>query len=155
MAAKQKITDLVTEMVAQILQEAGLELVDVEYKKEGANWFLRVFIDRAEDTVDLDDCALVSEALSVKLDERDPIPNAYFLEVSSAGAERPLKTDQDFNRAISKRVHVTFYEPFAGVKFMEGMLKRYEKGQLEMIVDEQTVVVPTDKIAGARLALEW
>ena len=155
MAAKQKITDRVIEMVAPILQEAGLELIDVEYKKEGANWFLRVFIDRLSGAVDLDDCALVSEALSVQLDERDPIPNAYFLEVSSAGAERPLKTERDFERAISKRVHITFYEPYAGVKFMEGTLTHYEQDQLEMVVDEQPVLVPTDKIAGARLAIEW
>ncbi len=155
MATKQKITDLVTEMVAPILQASELELIDVEYKKEGANWFLRVFIDRESGAVDLDDCALVSEALSIKLDEKDPIPSAYFLEVSSAGAERPLKTERDFIRAISKRVHITFYEPYAGVKFMEGTLMRYEKEQLEMEVDDQTVVIPTDKIAGARLALEW
>ncbi len=155
MATKQKITDLVTEMVAPILQASELELVDVEYKKEGANWFLRVFIDRASGAVDLDDCALVSEALSVKLDEKDPIPNAYFLEVSSAGAERPLKTEKDFERSIGKRVHVTFYEPYVGVKFMEGTLLRYQKDQLEMKVDEQTVEIPTEKIAGARLALEW
>ena len=155
MATKQKITDLVTEMVAPILQASELELVDVEYKKEGANWFLRVFIDRASGAVDLDDCALVSEALSVKLDEKDPIPNAYFLEVSSAGAERPLKTEKDFERSIGKRVHVTFYEPYVGVKFMEGTLLRYQKDQLEMEVDDQTVEIPTEKIAGARLALEW
>ena len=155
MATKQKITDLVTEMVAPILQASELELVDVEYKKEGANWFLRVFIDRASGAVDLDDCALVSEALSVKLDEKDPIPNAYFLEVSSAGAERPLKTEKDFERAIGKRVHITFYEPYAGVKFMEGTLLRYQKDQLEMEDDDQTVEIPTEKIAGARLALEW
>ena len=155
MAAKQKITDLVIEMVAPILQDAGLELVDVEYKKEGANWFLRVYIDRMDKAVDLDDCALVSEALSVKLDERDPIPNAYFLEVSSAGAERPLKSEQDFRRAVGKRVHMTFYEPFAGAKSLEGMLARYEREALEVLVEEQSVTVPTDKIAGARLAIEW
>lgn len=155
MAAKQKITDLVTQMVTPFLQEAGLELVDVEFKKEGANWFLRVFIDHPERAVDLEDCALVSEALSVQLDERDPIPNAYFLEVSSAGAERPLKSERDYERAVGKRIHISFYEPFVGEKFLEGMLIRYDQGQLELGVDDNSILIPTEKIAGAHLAIEW
>lgn len=85
-----KITDIVTELVQPILVDLHLELVDIEYVKEGKNWFLRLFIDK-DTGVDIEECGLVSERLSEKLDEIDPIPHNYFLEVSSPGAERPLK----------------------------------------------------------------
>ena len=85
-----KIKTTVEEMVQPYLDEHGFELVDVEYVKEGSNWFLRVFVDK-DGGIDIDDCGLISEHLSQKLDENDPIPTAYFLEVSSPGAERPLK----------------------------------------------------------------
>ncbi|PWI58216.1 ribosome maturation factor RimP [Sulfoacidibacillus thermotolerans] len=155
MAAKQKVTDLVAEMVAPVLREAGLELVEVEYKKEGANWILRVFLDRPGGAVDLDDCAHVSETLSTALDEVDPIPNAYFLEVSSAGAERPLKTERDFERAVGKRVFLSFYEPLDGKKNIEGTLLSFSDEVLRVEEDGAVFAVPKEKIAAARLALVW
>ncbi len=155
MAAKQKVTDLVAEMVAPVLREAGLELVEVEYKKEGANWILRVFLDRPGGAVDLDDCAHVSETLSVALDEADPIPSAYFLEVSSAGAERPLKTVRDFELAVGKRIFVSFYEPVDGRKNVEGTLIAYTDELLRVEENTVVIVVPKDKIAAVRLALVW
>ncbi|MHB1627794.1 MAG: ribosome maturation factor RimP [Bacilli bacterium] len=155
MAAKQRVTDLVAEMAAPVLQEAGLELVEVEYKKEGANWILRVFIDRPLGVVDLDDCVHVSESLSTALDEADPISSAYFLEVSSAGAERPLRTERDFERALGKRVFVSFYEPFGGRKTLEGTLLGYADGLLDMEIDADKIQVPRDKVATARLAIAW
>lgn len=86
----KKVTDTVQVMAQPILDDLQLELVDIEFVKEGQNWFLRVFID-SENGVDIEECAKVSEALSEKLDEADPITQNYFLEVSSPGAERPLK----------------------------------------------------------------
>ncbi len=153
--AKLKVTDLVTEMVTPILEEHELDLVDVELKKEGANWFLRVYIDKPSGYVDLDDCSVVSEALSAKLDATDPIPNAYFLEVSSAGAERPLKRPEDFTKAIGKRVYVSFYEPWNGRKSVEGILMEYGDGLLVINEDNEPVRVPVEKVAGARLAITW
>lgn len=153
--AKQKVADLVREMALPILTERGLELVEVEYKKEGANWMLRVFMDRQGGAVDLDDCATVSEDLSRLLDERDPIPNAYFLEVSSAGAERPLKRSRDYELAVGRRVHLSFYEPFAGQKAIEGRLLAYDGVRLDVEEDNGTILVPVDKVASARLAIEW
>lgn len=86
------VVETVTEMVTPILDEQNFELVEVEFVKEGKSWFLRVFIDK-EGGIDIEECAFVSEKLSEKLDaaDPDPIPQAYFLEVSSPGAERPLK----------------------------------------------------------------
>lgn len=86
-------------MVTPILDREGFELVDIEFVKEGKNWFLRVFIDK-ENGIDIEECALVSEQLSEAMDalDPDPIPQAYFLEVSSPGAERPLKKKQTMKR---------------------------------------------------------
>ncbi len=117
----KKVTDLVSEIVTPIIDKLSLELVDVEFKKEGPNWFLRVFID-SDKGVDLEDCGQVSEQLSEKLDELDPIDQAYFLEVSSPGAERPLKKEKDIKKAIGKNVHVTTYEPIDGEKNLKDCL---------------------------------
>lgn len=85
------ITSKIEELVVPILQELNLELVDIEYVKEGRDWFLRIYIDTPTGRIDIEQCAQVSEKLSEKLDEVDPITDNYFLEVSSPGAERPLK----------------------------------------------------------------
>ncbi len=117
-----KVIETTEELVQPILVEKDLELVDIEYVKEGKNWFLRVFIDKPGG-VDITECGMVSEQLSEKLDETDPIKEAYFLEVSSPGVERPLKTKQDFDDSIGKNVYVTLYEPIDGEKAYEGILK--------------------------------
>ena len=98
---EQKVVDVVSEMVQPILDGLQLELVDVEFVKEGQNWFLRVFID-SDKGVDIEECAKVSEALSEKLDEADPISQNYFLEVSSPGAERPLKKKLILKKHLEK-----------------------------------------------------
>ena len=104
------VVETVTEMVTPILDEQNFELVEVEFVKEGKSWFLRVFIDK-EGGIDIEECAFVSEKLSEKLDaaDPDPIPQAYFLEVSSPGAERPLKKESDYEKALGDYVHVSLY----------------------------------------------
>ncbi|KEO82971.1 ribosome maturation factor RimP [Tumebacillus flagellatus] len=149
---KRKVTDIVEELAAPIVEGEGLELVDVEYKKEGANWFLRVFIDKPEG-VDIDDCSRVSEKLSDMLDEVDPIPDSYFLEVSSPGAERPLKKPADFERSIGKQVYITTYEPVDGQKTFEGVLSGYDGDVVTITEAKKTVTLPAERIASARLAV--
>ncbi|MFB5191465.1 ribosome maturation factor RimP [Alicyclobacillus fastidiosus] len=154
---KERVTDIVERLVTPIAEAQHVELVDVEYKKEGANWYLRVFIDKPEG-VDIDDCSRVSEQLSEQLDIVDPIPNAYFLEVSSPGAERPLKKPADFARAVGEYVHISLYEPLDGQKAFEGVLRNYEESELTLEVRVKTrskeVTIPTEKIAQARLAVQ-
>jgi len=153
-----KVTELVEGMVEPILQELHLELVDVEYVKEGPNWFLRVYIDK-ESGVDIDECAAVSEKLSEKLDEVDPIPENYFLEVSSPGAERPLKKDKDFEKAIGKNVYIKTYEPIENAKEFEGVLKGFDGKTVTVEVKiktrTKTFELPYEKVAKARLAVSF
>ncbi|HLQ87630.1 MAG TPA: ribosome maturation factor RimP [Enterococcus sp.] len=153
-----KITDIVTELVQPILVDLHLELVDIEYVKEGKNWFLRLFIDK-DTGVDIEECGLVSERLSEKLDEIDPIPHNYFLEVSSPGAERPLKKEADFVKAVNKSVHVKTYEPIDGEKEFEGKLLEFSNGFLKIEIKIKTrtkiVEIPFEKVAKARLAITF
>lgn len=154
----KKVTEVVTELAQPIIEQLGLELVDVEYVKEGKDWFLRVFIDN-ESGIDLEQCAAVSERLSEILDEKDPIENLYFLDVSSPGAERPLKKEQDFLKAIGKQVNIKTYEPIQDEKKFEGKLISYnaEEVQLELTIKtrKKMITIPTQKIASARLAVTF
>ncbi|MEZ2715188.1 ribosome maturation factor RimP [Niallia circulans] len=153
-----KVTEIVEEMVHPILDELHLELVDVEYVKEGPNWFLRVYIDK-DTGVDIDECAVVSEKLSEKLDEVDPISENYFLEVSSPGAERPLKKDKDFEKAIGKNVYIKTYEPIEKEKTFEGVLTAFDGKTVTVEVKIKTrkkmIEIPYEKVAKARLAVSF
>jgi len=153
-----KVTEVVEELATPIFQELGLELVEIEYLKEGKSWFLRVYIDK-DNGVDIEDCGLVSEKLSEKLDELDPIPHNYFLEVSSPGAERPLKKDKDFQKAIGKNVSIKTYEPIDGEKRFEGKLLEFDGQHLKIEIKIKTrkkiMEIPYEKIATARLAITF
>ncbi|MDR7236287.1 MULTISPECIES: ribosome maturation factor RimP [Neobacillus] len=153
-----KVTEVVEEIATPIFQELGLELVEIEYLKEGKSWFLRVYIDK-DNGVDIEDCGLVSEKLSEKLDELDPIPHNYFLEVSSPGAERPLKKDKDFQKAIGKNVFIKTYEPIDGEKSFEGELLEFNgqhlKIEMKIKTRKKTIEIPYEKVANARLAVSF
>lgn len=96
-----KVPSLIEELAKPIVDELNLELVDIEFVKEGRNWFLRVYVDTPEGGIDIDQCAQVSERLSLLLDEKDPITQNYYLEVSSPGAERPLKKILIFKKQLA------------------------------------------------------
>jgi len=154
------ITSKIEELVTPILQELSLELVEIEYLKEGQDWFLRVYIDTPSGRIDIEQCAQVSEKLSEILDEVDPINENYFLEVSSPGAERPLKKEKDFEQAVGKHVYIKTYEPVNGAKEFEGTLVSYsaEDGILiEVRVKTRRVKIniEKEKIALARLAIDF
>nr|WP_057913380.1 ribosome maturation factor RimP [Peribacillus muralis] len=154
----KKVTEVVEELALPVLEELELELVEVEYVKEGKSWFLRVYIDK-ETGVDIEDCGNVSEKLSEKLDEVDPIPQNYFLEVSSPGAERPLKKEKDFLNAIGKNVYIKTYEPILDEKEFEGILTSYDGKEVSLEVRiktrKKTIVIPFEKVAKARLAITF
>lgn len=153
-----KVIEVVEQIALPIIESFQLELVDVEYVKEGKDWFLRVYIDK-DSGVDIEDCGLVSEQLSVKLDEIDPIPHNYFLEVSSPGAERPLRKAEDFKKAIGKNINIKTYAPIDGDKMFEGKLLQFdgEKVIIEIMVKtrKKTIEIPYDMIANARLAVSF
>ncbi|WP_282941870.1 ribosome maturation factor RimP [Paenibacillus sp. RC67] len=147
-----QIKPIVESLLQPFLDENSFELVDVEYVKEGSNWFLRVYVDK-EGGIDIDDCGRISEFLSEKLDENDPIPTAYFLEVSSPGAERPLKKVQDYYKAVGQHVFVTTYEPLDGLKEFEGTLLSFDEQTVVVEIGKKKHEIPYNKVASARLAI--
>ncbi|AEI44299.1 ribosome maturation factor RimP [Paenibacillus mucilaginosus] len=147
-----QIKSTVEELVRPFLDDNGFELVDIEYVKEGGNWFLRVYVDK-EGGIDIDDCTRVTEYLSAKLDEKDPIPDAYFLEISSPGAERPLKKTQDYHKAVGEHVFITTYEPVNGLKEFEGTLTSFDEQTVVVTVGKKEHSIPFAKVASARLAI--
>ena len=154
-----KVTSYITEIATPIALELGLELVEVEFVKEGRDHFLRVYVDTPQGGIDIEQCVQVSERLSELLDENDPIEENYYLEVSSPGAERPLKKRQDFENAIDKFIFVKTYEPVKDLKEFLGYLRAYNEQYLEIEIRiktrKLTVQIELAKIAQARLAIDF
>lgn len=148
-----KVEDIISEMADPLIEEIGLELVDVQFVKEGSEWYLRIFIDK-EDGINLDDCVDVSNLISEKLDENDPITQAYHLEVSSPGVERPLKKTKDFIRFKGSLVEIKIYSALNGKKNFVGTLDEVNEEEISIIENEEKIVIPREKIAKANLAWE-
>ena len=124
-----KVTELVSALAAPLVEAAGCSLWDVEYVREAGQWFLRVYIDK-EGGVSINDCEAVSRPLSDALDEADPIEGSYVLEVSSAGADRPLKKPEHFAAFLGTEVEVRLYRAVDGRKDHVGTLSGYENGDV-------------------------
>lgn len=147
----------VEQLLHPILTERELTLFDIEFVRERNDNFLRIYIDKPGG-VDLDECSIVSERLSEKLDEEeDLIKGAYYLEVSSPGAERPLKTKQDLIDHVGENVFVSLYVHIDGEKQYEGTLLNVENNVITIEYrfkhTKKQVEIPYDKIAKARLAV--
>lgn len=126
----REIEALITELMEPILKDTDITLVDVEYVRE-KDWYLRIFIDKPEG-VEIDDCQLVSEKLTAVLDEKDPIQDKYFLEVSSPGIDRPLKKDKDFVDAYGSKVDISFHAPWENMKLLVAVLVGHDDEFVEV-----------------------
>lgn len=151
-----KITERVEEIVAPIVESLGFELVDVEYVKEGPDYYLRIAIDKLGG-IDIADCALASEHISEVMDKEDPITEAYFMDVSSPGAERPLKKEKDYENAVGNNIYVKLYEPIAGDKEWIGILEQYNEEFItinaKIKTRTKTIEIDRKKIAKIRRAV--
>ncbi|MCX7843551.1 MAG: ribosome maturation factor RimP [Clostridia bacterium] len=147
--AKKRVEDIVAALAQPIVDKHLFELVDVEFVKEGANWYLRVYIDKPSG-VTIDDCQVISEGLSEVLDKEDPIEQSYFLEVSSPGLERPLKKDSDFEKYKGETVEVKLFEAIEGKKVFEGELLGLADNHVELKIGNDFASFDRDKIALVR-----
>lgn len=149
-------------LVLPILEANQFELVDVEYVKEGANWYLRIYIDK-EGGIAVDDCELVSRTLSDRLDEKDFIPDSYVLEVSSPGLGRQLKKEKDFTRSLGEEVEIKLYKAMKqevngkilSVKELRGFLTGFDEEKIMVKIEEETFNIARNEIAIIRLALDF
>lgn len=149
-----KITDLVTDLARPVVEANGCSLWDVEYIKEAGSWYLRLYIDK-EGGVSIDDCEAVSRGVDPLLDEADPIQDAYTFEVSSAGADRPLKKPEHFAAFLGAEVDVKFYQAVNGQKSCTGILAGYQDGDVTLTLGNKTVTFPKKEIAFVRLHVRF
>jgi ribosome maturation factor RimP len=150
---KAKLLELIREGAEPMLEEMGYELVDMEFVKEGSNWYLRLYIDK-ERGVDLEDCERASRSLSALLDRKDWISVPYFLEVSSPGIERTLKRDKDWIRFNGALVNVHLFAAMEGRKVYQGALGEVSDRELCLNTGDGEIRLPRDQIALVRLAWE-
>lgn len=140
------------------IKEMNLELYDLEYVKEGNDYYLRVYLDK-KDGIDLNDIVDASKELSELLDREDPIKDEYFLEVSSPGAEKPLKTREQLMNALDEYIRIEFINPKEGFDFVEGYLLSFEDDVLEVqyLVKnvKKKIEVDYENIKKARLAIKF
>ena len=127
---REEVEKFIAGLVTPLLEGTDITLADVEYVRE-KDWYLRVFIDKPEG-IDIDDCQFISEKLAEVLDEKDPIKEKYYLEVSSPGIDRPLKKDRDFAANYGKKVDIQFYSPFEGNKELRATLLSHTDAEIQV-----------------------
>ena len=150
--AEDRIITAVENFAEPVLEDMGLELVEVQFRRESGGWILRLFIDH-EDGVTVDDCASVSRQISAYLEVEDCIDYAYSLEVSSPGLERPLKRKKDFIRFSGRKARIKLKEPVDGQRIFLGMLGAVNGNILLLDVDGRQMKIAFDAIQRARLSL--
>ncbi len=155
MSKRETYEQKTEELLLPIVRQHGFELVDVEYVREGGNWYLRAYIDKPGG-ITVDDCELVSRALDELLDEKDFIEESYILEVSSPGLGRPLRKDKDFERSIGEEVEVKTFKAISHQKEFTGILKEYDKDSITIEMENQeTMRFARADIALVRLAFDF
>lgn len=149
-----KIEDLVLKMAEPFAKNEGVEIYDVEFKKEGKDWFLRVYLF-SQEGITIENCEAVSRALSDELDKTDPIEQSYYLEVSSPGIDRVLSKDKHFEGALGEKIDVKLFEALNGEKTISGILEKYEGKTIYLKLEEETLKIEKNKVSQARVSFEF
>jgi len=159
--AKKKVTQIVSDELTPFLEENGYSLFNVEFIKEGKEWFLRVYIEHApvdgcwpEQAVGILDCEKVSTFLSERLDTLDPIEQNYYLEVSSPGLDRPLLSQADYDRFTGEQVEILLYKAIDGRKTITGILEGLKQGMVIVTdLQEKKYELPLDQVSKTKLTV--
>ena len=149
-----KVTEQVWSLAEPVVFRNGCEIWDVEYLKEAGQWFLRLYIDKPEGGVSINDCESISRELDKLLDEADPIAESYIFEVSSAGAERALKRPGDFSRFMGANVEVKLYRPLDGAKAFTGKLTGYDNGDVTIETAAGELRLEKKQVASVHLRID-
>lgn len=142
------------ELLLPIVEACEVEIYDVEYVKEGSDFYLRAYIDKPGG-VDILDCEKVSRALSDKLDEVDFIEDAYILEVSSPGLGRTLKKEKHFLKSMGQEVELKTYKPIDKCKEFVGILENYDQGNVTLKMEDKTVTFQKADVALVKLTIDF
>lgn len=135
MSNKKNIVKNIEELVIPILKELGFELIDIEFQKQRNDWFLRIYIDKIGG-ITIDDCETVSKKVDRYLDDLDLITHSYYLEVSSPGLDRPLKTDMQLKKHLGEKVEVKTYKPINGKRKHIGILENFDENSILIITED-------------------
>ena len=155
MSRREEYEQKAEALLAPIVEEAGFELVDVEYVKEAGKWYLRGYIDKPGG-ITVNDCEAVSRIFSDRLDEDDFIEDSYILEVSSPGLGRPLKKEKDFKRSLGQEVEIRTYRMVDRKKEFTGILKDYDKDTVTIEMEDGSLkTFEKGDIALIRLAFDF
>ncbi|MBQ9563535.1 MAG: ribosome maturation factor RimP [Lachnospiraceae bacterium] len=155
MAKREEIERQAENLILPVLEEHRFELWDTEYVKEAGTWYLRYYIDK-EGGITIDDCETVSRRVSDLLDEKDFIPEAYILEVSSPGLGRQLKKPRDFERSLGEEVEIRLFRAVEGSKEYTGVLRGYDEKTFTIeFEDGETMVIARPDVAVIRLAFDF
>ena len=150
----KEVIDHVRTIADPILSDQGMELVDIEYRREATGWVLRLYIDK-EEGVTVNDCAQISREIDRNLDVEDFISTPYMLEISSPGLTRPLKGEKDFIKYKNRLVKVKTYDPIENRRNFKGKLLEIFGNQIEIEMDGEIIQIPISKIAKANLEIEF
>ena len=145
-----KIEESVRPIASAAADELGYELYDVEYKKEGSEWYLRIFIDKPEN-MGVEDCEKYSRYISPLLDENDPIADNYILEISSPGMFRKLKTPEHFEKYMGSEVEVKLYKSENGRKKVNGVLSGYNEGRVTVLENGEEITLEKESYMYVKL----
>lgn len=154
MSKRENYETRTEELLVPIAEANHVEIYDVEYVKEGSDWYLRCYIDK-EEGVSIDDCEAVSRMLSDRLDETDFIDDAYILEVSSPGLGRQLKKDRHLAKSLLKEVDVKTYKPIGGAKEFRGILKSFDENTITLGITTSGDKSYEDKSNMDKSNLDW
>jgi len=149
----KEIEEKTTALIIPILEKEGLELWDVEYVKEGKDYYLRAYIDK-DGGVSIDDCVDVSRALEAELDKEDFLQDAYILEVSSPGLTRQLKKTNDFIRCKGRRIEIRTFQPVNGSREFEAVLGEADDEKIMVDTGDAALTIERSNLAGVRLCFE-
>lgn len=150
-----KIEQRIEELITKPINEAGYQLYDVYYIKEGKDYFLRVFITKPEGSIDLNDCEKVTQLINPILDEKDDIKEQYFLEVSSTGVERVLRKEKHLQEAIGEMVQASLFKAVEQKKEYIGKLIEVQETTITLEIEEQKIVLERTNIALLKIYYEW
>lgn len=148
-----KIEEKVENLLTPIIREIGYEIYDVEYVKEGKDFFLRIFIDR-EEGIDLEDCEKVNNAITDVLDKENYIKDSYFLEVSSPGIERILRKNWQLERYQGQKIEIRLFKPINGKKIYQGDLISFDDNTI-VIEIENRIEIPRKNISLIKTVYDW
>ena len=154
MSKREDYENRTEELLTPIAEVCQVEIYDVEYVKEGSDYYLRAYIDKPEG-VNILDCENVSRALSEALDKADFIPDAYILEVSSPGLGRTLKKDKHLEKSLGEEVEIRLYKPVDKCREFTGVLKSYDADSIRIDTAEKEMTFARKEIALIRLALDF